>query len=84
MSEYKSVSKSTAYNGNKVAIEVDTIHTITPNSKNIYVKYHWFQEHLGIGFGIDKIDFIFKRVICSLREFKENIFVRLGICYVIR
>ena len=43
----KFVSSSTIYEDNNEAIFVATGPRMTPTSKHITVKYHWFRQHLG-------------------------------------
>ena len=43
----KFVSSSTIYEDNNRAIVVATSPRITPTSKHIDVKYHWFRQHVG-------------------------------------
>ena len=43
----KFVSRSSIYEDNKVSIVVATSPRTTPTSKQIYVKYHWFRQHVG-------------------------------------
>ena len=43
----KFVSSSNIYEDNNVAIVVETSPSITPTSKHIAVKYHWFRQYIG-------------------------------------
>ena len=43
----KFVSCSTIYEDNNGAIVVTTSPIMTPKSKHIAVKYHWFRQHVG-------------------------------------
>ena len=43
----KFVSSSTIYEDNSGAIVVATSPRMTPTSKHIAVKYHWFRQHVG-------------------------------------
>ena len=43
----KFVSRSTVYEDNNGAIVVATIPSMTPTSKHIAVRYHWFRQHIG-------------------------------------
>ena len=43
----KFVSSSTIYEDNNGIIVVETIPRTTPTSRHIYVKYHWFRQHVG-------------------------------------
>ena len=40
------ISKSTVYEDNNGAIRVATCPRLTPTSKFIAVKYHWFRQHV--------------------------------------
>ena len=42
----KFVSKFTVYEDNDGAIFVETIPRMTPTSKQIYINYHWFRQHV--------------------------------------
>ena len=50
------VSSSTIYEENNGAIVVATSPRMTPTSKHISVKYHWFRQHVGKEFVIRKIE----------------------------
>ena len=52
----KFVSSSTIYEENNGAIFVATSPRMTPTSKHIAVKYHWFRQHVGKEFLIQKIE----------------------------
>ena len=52
----KFVSSSTIYEENKGSIVVETSAIMTPTSKHIAVKYHWFRQHVGKEFVIRKIE----------------------------
>ena len=52
----KFLSSSTVYNDNNGSIVVEKIPIINSASKHIYVKYHWFMQHVGKEFVIRKID----------------------------
>ena len=43
----KFLSSSTVYEENNGAIVVATSPRMTPSSKHIAVKYHWFRQHVG-------------------------------------
>ena len=43
----KFVSSSTIYEENNGAIVMATSPSMTPTSKHIDVKYHWFRQHVG-------------------------------------
>ena len=51
----KFVSSSPIYEDNYEAIVVATSPRMTPTSKHIAVKYHWFRQHVGKKFVIRKI-----------------------------
>ena len=48
-------TKSKVFEDNHCAIIVATSPRMTPTSKFIVVKYHWFREHVGKAFDIVKI-----------------------------
>ena len=50
------VSSSTIYEDNNGALVVATSPRMTPTSKRISVKYHWFRQHVGKEFVIRKIE----------------------------
>ena len=52
----KFVSNSTVYEENNGAIVVATSPRMTPSSKHISVKYHWFRQYVGNEFVIRKIE----------------------------
>ena len=52
----KIVSSYTVYEDNNGAIVVATSPRMTPSSKHIAVKYHWFRQHIGKEFVIRKIE----------------------------
>eukprot|EP00957_Ditylum_brightwellii_P100256 7640022-Ditylum_brightwellii.AAC.1 len=47
--ELKFVSKFTAYEDNNDAIRVASCQKMTPTSKFIAIKYHWFRQHMESG-----------------------------------
>ena len=49
-------TKSTVFEDNQGALTVVQSPRMTPTSKFIAVKYHWFCEHVGKAFNIQKID----------------------------
>ena len=49
VTKLKFVSKSTVYEDNAGAIVVATSPCLTPTSKHIAVKYHWFRQHVDSG-----------------------------------
>ena len=53
---FKFVSSSTIYEDNNGAIFVATSPGINPTSKHTAVKYHWFRQHVGKEFLIQKIE----------------------------
>ena len=52
----KFVSRSAVYEDNNGDIVVSTSPRMTPTSKHIGVKYHWFRQHVGKEFVIRKIE----------------------------
>ena len=71
----KFVSNSTIYEENNGAIVVATSPRMTPSSKHIAVKYHWFRQHVGNEF-FDSEDQIRKS---ESRYFHQR-FTRSNIC----
>ena len=53
---FKFVSSSTIYEDNNGAIVMATSLSMTPTSKHIAVKYHWFIQHVGKEFVIRNIE----------------------------
>ena len=51
----KFASSSTTYEYNNGTIAASTIPRMTPTSKHISVKYHWFRQNVGKEFVIRKI-----------------------------
>eukprot|EP00957_Ditylum_brightwellii_P011789 889538-Ditylum_brightwellii.AAC.1 len=47
--EFKFVSKSTVYEDNNGAIRVASCPNMTPTSKFIAVKFHWFRQYVESG-----------------------------------
>ena len=52
----KFVSSSTIYEDNNGAIFVATSPRMSPTSKHIAAKYHWFRQHVGKEFVIQEIE----------------------------
>ena len=50
------MSSSTIYEDNNGAIVVAKSPRMTPTSKHIAIKYHWFRQHVGKEFVIRKIE----------------------------
>ena len=53
----KFVSSSTVYEENNGAIVVASSPSMIPNSRHIYVKYHWFKQNVEKGFLIWKTEY---------------------------
>ena len=49
-------TKSTVFQDNQGALTVSKSPRMTPTSKFIALKYHWFCEHVGIDFEIEKVE----------------------------
>ena len=63
-------TKSKAFEDNQGAIVVATSPRMTPTSKFIAVKYHWFREHVGKAFDILRFQGMNKLQICSQKAYK--------------
>ena len=73
----KFVSRSTVYEDNNRAIVVATSPSITPSSKHISIKYHWFRQHVGKEFVIRKIESENQKADIFTKGLKVEIFVRI-------
>ena len=73
----KFVSSSTIYEDNNRAIVVETSPRMTPTSKHIAVKYHWFRQHVGKEFVIRKIESENQKSDISTKGLQGQIFVRI-------
>ena len=73
----KFVSSSTIYEDNNGAIVVATSPRMTPTSKHIAVKYHWFRQHVGKEFLIWKIDSQNQKADIFTKGLQGQIFVRI-------
>ena len=77
-SEYlKFVSSSTLYEENNRSIVVATSPRMTPTSKHIAVKYHWFRQHVGKEFVIRKIESENQKAYIFTKGLQGKIFVRI-------
>ena len=74
----KFVSSSTIYEDNNGAIVVTTSPRMTPTSKNIAVKYHWFRQQVGKEFVIRKIESENQKADIFTKVLQGQIFVRIG------
>ena len=74
----KFVSSSTVYMDNNGAIVVETSPRMTPISKHIAVKYHWFSQHVGREFLIRKIESKNQKADIFTKGLQGEIFVRIG------
>ena len=54
--DFSTITKSTVFEDNQGAITVATSPCLTPTSKHIAVKYHWFREHIGKDFEIEHVE----------------------------
>ena len=75
----KFVSSSTVYEDNNGVIFLATSPRMTPSSKHIAVKYHWFRQHVGKEFVIRKIESENQKVDIFTKGLKGQIFVRIKI-----
>ena len=73
----KFVSSSTIYEGNNGAIVVAKSPRMTPTSKHIAVKYHWFRQHVGKEFVIRKIESENQKAYIFTKGLQGQIFVRI-------
>ena len=73
----KFVSRSTIYEDNNRSIVVATSPRMTPTSKQIAVKYHWFREHIGKEFVIRKIESENLKADFFTKVLQGQIFVRI-------
>ena len=73
----KFVSSSTIYEDNNGSIVVAIIPRMTPSSKHIAVKYHWFKEHVGKEFLIRKIESENLKADIFTKGLQGQIFVRI-------
>ena len=71
------VSSSTVYEDNNGAIVVATSPRMTPSSKHIDVKYHWFSQHVGKEILIRKIESENQKVDIFTKGLQGQIFVRI-------
>ena len=71
------VSSSTIYEDNNGAIVVATIPRMTPTSKHIVVKYHWFRQHVGKEYMIWKIESENHKADIFTKGLQGQIFVRI-------
>ena len=71
----KFVSSSTIYEDNNGAIVVTKIPRMTPTSKHIAVKYHWFRQHVGKEFFIRKIESENQKSDIFTKDLQGQIFV---------
>ena len=71
------VSSSTIYEDNNGAIVVATSPRMTPTSNHIAVKYHWFRQHVGKEFMIQKIDSENQKADIFTKGLQGEIFVRI-------
>ena len=73
----KFVSRSTVYEENNGAIVATTNTRITPTSKEIDVKYHWFRQLVGKEFLIWKIDSEYQKADIFTKGLQGEMFVRI-------
>ena len=73
----KFVSSTTVYEDNNGAIVVVTSPRMTPTSKHIAVKYHWFTQHVGKEFVIQKIESENQKADIFTKGLQGQIFARI-------
>ena len=71
------LSSSTFYKDNNSAIVVAKTPRMTPTSKHIAVKYHWFRQHVGKEFVIRKIESENQKADIFTKGLQGQIFVRI-------
>ena len=71
------LSSSTIDEDNNGAVVVATSPRMTPSSKHIAVKYHWFRQHVGKEFVIWKIDSENQKEDIFTKGLQGQIFVRI-------
>ena len=71
------MSSSTNYEDNNGAMLLVTSPRMTPTSKHIAVKYHWFRQHVGKEFVIRKIDSENQNADIFTKGLQGQIFVRI-------
>ena len=74
----KFVSSSTIYEDNNGSIVVATSPRMTPTSKHIAIKYHWFRQHVGKEFVIREIESENQKADIFTKGLQGQIFVRIG------
>ena len=73
----KFVSSCTIYEDNNGAIVVATSPRMTPTSKHLAFKYHWFRQHVGKEFVIRKIESENQKADIFTKGLQGQIFVRI-------
>ena len=73
----KFLSSSTIYEDKNGSMVVATSPRMNPTSKQIDVKYHWFMQHVGKVFVIQKIDSENLKADISTKGLQGQIFVRI-------
>ena len=73
----KFVSSSTFYEENNGSIVVATSPWMTPTSKLVSVKYHWFRQHVGKEFVIRKIESENQKADIFTKVLQVQIFLRI-------
>ena len=72
------ISKSTVYKDNAGALRVATCPKITPTSKFIAVKYHWFRQHVENGeISIEKIGSDLQKADIFTKSLQDKKFVEM-------
>ena len=75
----KFVSSSTIYEDNNGSIFVATSTRMTPTSKQISAKYHWFRQHVGKEFVIRKIESENQKSDIFTKVLQGQLFVKIRI-----
>ena len=71
------MSSSTIYEDNNGAIVVATLPMTNPTPKHIAVNYHWFRQHVGKEFVIQRIESENQKADIFTKGLQGQIFVRI-------
>ena len=72
------MTSSTLYEDNNEATVVTKSPRMTPTSNHIYVKYHWFRQHVGKEFAIRKIESENQKADIFTKGLQGEIFLRIS------
>ena len=71
------MSTYTIYEYNNGSIDVATSPVMTPTSNHIAVKYHWFRQHIGKEFVIQKLELENQKADIFTKGLQGKIFLRI-------